>query len=225
MKKIETMLALQQKLNDTTNGEGWENGITKNGKTIDWRRCVYLEAAELIESYPWKHWKNIDASPDYENIKIEAVDIWHFVMSEALRIYKIEEKGNVKELTYAISQEKGYKIFAGESQATYKDYYKEIRIVEDFIKSLFCNDPIEALISKFFTVAGLSGLNLDTLYQLYIGKNVLNIFRQDHGYKDGSYIKIWNGSEDNVVMQKILEKHKEISPEELYKALEESYVL
>ena len=75
MDKVFEMLELQQQLNDATNGEGWEKGITKNGKLIDWKRCSYLECAELIESYPWKHWKNIDAEPDYANIKIEAVDI------------------------------------------------------------------------------------------------------------------------------------------------------
>ena len=71
MQKILQMLQLQQQLNDNTNGKEWEKGITKNGKIIDWKRCAYLECAELIESYPWKHWKSIDASPDYENIKIE----------------------------------------------------------------------------------------------------------------------------------------------------------
>jgi hypothetical protein len=65
MDKILQMLQLQQQLNDATNGEGWEKGVTKNGKLIDWKRCSYLECAELIESYPWKHWKNIDAQPDY----------------------------------------------------------------------------------------------------------------------------------------------------------------
>ena len=91
MSKILTMLKLQQKLNDETNGESWENGLTKQGKKIDWRRCIFLESAELIDSYPWKHWKNIDAKPDYENIKVELVDIWHFVMSEILRVNKIED--------------------------------------------------------------------------------------------------------------------------------------
>jgi hypothetical protein len=108
MEKIKAMLTLQQQLNDATNGQGWEKGHTQHGKSIDWRRCIYLEAAELIESYPWKHWKNIDASPDYENIKIEAVDIWHFVMSEALRLYKVEEKGSIEDLAMAIRQEEGY---------------------------------------------------------------------------------------------------------------------
>ena len=55
MDKILQMLLLQQQLNDATNGSGWENGVTKNGKLIDWKRCAYLECAELIESYPWKH--------------------------------------------------------------------------------------------------------------------------------------------------------------------------
>jgi len=33
---------------------------------------------------------------------------------------------------------------------------------------------------------------------------VLNFFRQDHGYKDGSYIKQWNGREDNEHLSELL---------------------
>ncbi len=223
MQKIKIMLTLQQQLNDATNGTGWEKGVTKNGKIIDWRRCIYLEAAELIESYPWKHWKNIDAKPDYENIKIEAVDIWHFVMSESLRLYKIEDKGSIKALAEAITQENGYQILISDTSTTHANHYEEIAIVEDFVRSLFCSDPIEILVSKFFTLAKVSGLNLDHLYALYIGKNILNRFRQDHGYKEGSYIKIWENREDNVVMQEILEQQSDISPETLYQKLEEAY--
>jgi dimeric dUTPase (all-alpha-NTP-PPase superfamily) len=223
MQKIKTMLTLQQQLNDATNGTGWEDGITKNGKTIDWRRCIYLEAAELIESYPWKHWKNIDAQPDYENIKIEAVDIWHFVMSEALRLYKVEAIGSIGDLAQAITQEKGYQTLANNDPSKHSDHYTEILLVEDFVRSLFCNEAIEVLVSKFFIVAKLSGLDLDSLYALYIGKNILNRFRQNHGYKEGSYIKLWQGREDNVVMQEILEEDREITPETLYQKLEEAY--
>jgi len=223
MEKIKTMLTLQQQLNDATNGTGWENGLTKNGKQIDWRRCIYLEAAELIESYPWKHWKNIDASPDYENIKIEAVDIWHFVMSEALRIYKTEALGSIADLASAITTQEGYIKIKTDTHPTALSHYEEIGIVEDFVKSLFCGDAVEILVSKFFTVAKHAGLDLESLYALYIGKNILNRFRQDHGYKEGSYIKQWDGSEDNVAMQEILAKAPEISPEVLYSRLEEIY--
>ena len=223
MKKIHTMLTLQQQLNDATNGKGWEKGLTKNGKQIDWRRCIYLEAAELIESYPWKHWKNIDASPDYENIKIEAVDIWHFVMSEALRLYKIESLGSITELAEAITTQEGYIQIKTHKTAAQHSYYEEIAVVEDFVKSLFCGDSVEILVSKFFGVAAQAGLDLESLYALYIGKNILNQFRQDHGYKEGSYIKLWKGREDNVVMQEILDVQHDISPEELYAALEAAY--
>jgi hypothetical protein len=66
-------------------------------------------------------------------------------------------------------------------------------------------------------------LKLSELYQLYIGKNILNQFRQDHGYKEGSYIKEWHGVEDNVVMQKLLNDKSDITPDELYQGLEKNY--
>jgi dimeric dUTPase (all-alpha-NTP-PPase superfamily) len=218
------MLRLQQELNDDTNGKGWEKGITKNGKVIDWRRCIYLEAAELIESYPWKHWKNIAAEADYENIRIETVDIWHFIMSEALRLEKLERDGDIADLVQTIESLEAYIRFRdGDRADTGGDIYAEMALVERLIEGIFCDRRIERLMSDFFDMASVSGLNLESLYTLYIGKNVLNRFRQNHGYKEGEYLKIWNGREDNVLMQEILASNSGISPEALYEALEEIY--
>jgi dimeric dUTPase (all-alpha-NTP-PPase superfamily) len=217
------MLKLQQELNDSTNGIGWEDGMTKNGKVINWKRCTYLECAELIESYPWKHWKNIDAKADYNNIKIEAVDIWHFIMSQGLEDYKRGNLGNIETLANNICLLDNFKFFENEVEEHNKDYYEQIAVVEELIRILFCKESTEKLMSAFIDVAMQSGLNLDTLYRLYVGKNILNKFRQEHGYKDGSYIKIWNGEEDNVKMQKILQSNANITPDELYIALEEAY--
>jgi len=223
MNHIEQMLHLQQQLNDATNGEGWEEGITKNGKYINWKRCSYLECAELIESYPWKHWKNIDAEPDYENIKIEAVDIWHFIMSQALSDYKTKELGSIEELADNIVNLPNFEAFRADVVPTEKDYYEQIEVVENFMGILFCGGSTEKLIMAFLDVAMQSGLNLESLYKLYVGKNILNQFRQDHGYKEGSYIKLWNGEEDNVIMQRILDTEAEITPEALYQKLEAAY--
>jgi hypothetical protein len=44
----------------------------------------------------------------------------------------------------------------------------------------------------------------DELYEIYVGKNVLNMFRQDHGYKEGTYLKIWQGREDNEHLADIM---------------------
>jgi len=223
MNKILQMLALQQQLNDTTNGKDWEKGMTKNGKRIDWKRCIYLECAELIESYPWKHWKNINAQPDYDNIKIEAVDIWHFIMSQGLEDYKIQNLGSIEDLADTICNLNNYSHFLKETFPPEKNYYEQIEVVETLMRVLFCNESTTKLMEAFIDVAVQSGLNLDSLYKLYVGKNILNQFRQDHGYKEGSYIKIWNGQEDNVIMQHILEQSDDITPEMLYIALEEAY--
>jgi len=223
MNKIETMLRLQQQLNDATNGTDWEKGITKNGKQIDWRRCIWLEAAELVESYPWKHWKNIEANPDYANIKIEAVDIWHFVMSEALRVYAVEGRGDIAYLAIAMTSTEAYRLFASGDAPEPEDHYREIEEVETLVGMLFGDTPVERWTAQFYRVALQSGLDLDALYKLYIGKNILNTFRQDYGYKEGTYIKIWNGEEDNVVMQRLLEGEVSLTPEALYRGLEEAY--
>ncbi len=223
MNKILQMLKLQQELNDATNGLNWENGITKNRKIIDWRRCIYLECAELIDSYPWKHWKNIDANPDYHNIKIEIVDIWHFVMSEALRIYKINHLGTIENIASMVTNMSEFENFSQDENSKVLDIYKQMELVEDVIKTAFCKNDINALVISFLTMSSKLNLKLPELYNLYIGKNILNKFRQEHGYKDGTYIKIWNGKEDNVVMQNILNSNSSITPNELYRELEENY--
>lgn len=223
MNKILQMLELQQELNDATNGLNWEKGITKNGKKIDWRRCIYLEAAELVESYPWKHWKNIDAEPDYANIKIEIVDIWHFVMSEILRVYKIDNLGSIEDIATMLNQTDSFLEFKDEKSIHNLDNYEQISKVEELIRVLFCDRNINALILSFLEMSSSLNLKLPELYELYIGKNILNKFRQDHGYKEGTYIKIWDGKEDNVVMQTLLKEQNDMTPEDLYNALKDTY--
>ncbi len=219
MSQMEIMLSLQQKLNDSTNGEGWENGFTKQGKRIDWRRCIYLEAAELIDSYPWKHWKNIDAKVDRANIEVELVDIWHFVMSEVLRVNRLNDNLPIAELAIRLEDVVG-DIDASKIE---DDYYAEIEAIEELIKKLFCHFELVDFTKSYFELCRKLGLSFERLYQLYIGKNILNSFRQNHGYKEGRYIKVWNGKEDNAVMQEILSSNSKITPEELYRKLEEKY--
>jgi hypothetical protein len=47
-------------------------------------------------------------------------------------------------------------------------------------------------------------MTFDDLYRHYVGKNVLNFFRQDHGYKSGTYEKVWSGREDNEHLTEVL---------------------
>ncbi len=219
MNQIISMLKLQKKLNDETNGVQWYDGVTKQGKIIDWKRCIFLEAAELIDSYPWKHWKSIDAKVDFENIKIELVDIWHFVMSEALKVAKeqgIALEKLAKEIE-AIVKSINVKVIEKEQ------IYEQVEAIEAFVKELLCNFELFAFIRNFFILCAKLDLDFDELYRLYLGKNVLNKFRQDYGYKEGTYNKIWNGKEDNLIMQEILEKEDIKDFDELYQKLLKIY--
>lgn len=213
--KLQRMFDLQQKLNDETNGPAWKSGITQNGKLINWNRCIYMEAAEFIDSFQWKHWKNINAEADIENAKIELVDIWHFLLSEMLRAdYSVHAAIVYKNIIAPAHNKIG----------EVKSQEEIIAIVEALINEATRKKPqINTLLISFFDVCVAMDLSFDELYIKYLGKNILNQFRQDNGYKDGSYIKIWNGREDNVVMLEIIQANSEFANEEILSALGREY--
>ena len=69
-------------------------------------------------------------------------------------------------------------------------------------------------------------MDFDELYRQYVGKNVLNFFRQDNGYKDGSYIKQWQGREDNEHLVEILAELDSAAAnygEVVYQSLQQRY--
>lgn len=220
------MLQMQQRLNDETNGIGWENGLSKEGKLINWRRCIYMECAELIDSFAWKHWKNITTQVNTQNVAIEITDIWHFVMSLILEANKARQ--SLDALTDEIAANRAFLEFCKEAYNinAYNQYeiMNEIELIihQTSIPSI----DFAVLLSNFFALALKCGVNLKTLFNNYIGKNVLNKFRQDHGYKDGSYKKNWAGREDNEILSEVLInmlKKPNFEIDEIYLALEQAY--
>ena len=216
---LREMFELQKRLNDETNGSDWELGETKLGKEINWLRCIHMEVAELIDSTPWKHWKNIGSDCDMQNLQIELVDIWHFLMSFAL-----QEKNTPKAVeligqscNFDIVKDVDYKQIITESE---KLSYITLTLQ---VNNITTDEAIKQLVDQFFVCCRVAQLDFKTLQKLYIGKNCLNKFRQDHGYKEGTYIKIWNGAEDNVCMVDILDSQEIISFDNLYAGLEEVY--
>ncbi len=220
---LQEMFELQQFLNDETNGEGWEKGYTKQGRIINWRRCIYMECAELIDSFNWKHWKDIDLAPDWENIKIEIVDIWHFVMSLGLESYKEQHLGTIEDIVSFVVDAPHFSEFCKEPiHPDDEDTLCVVNSIEHMMKDALEHAPFDKLVDDFIEISLLCGVNLDILYRFYLAKNVLNSFRQEHGYKEGHYLKNWNGKEDNEVMLELLET-KPMGAKELYDALELAY--
>jgi len=210
---IEQMFKLQNELNNHTNGEMWIDGLTKENRQISWYRCIYMEAAEAIDSFNWKHWKNINVEPDWANIKVELVDIWHFIMSEAIR---------VGDQSYANQYEA---IDATEylNPETLLQTLERILALSAQAKIENNDNAIRETIDLFFIALSRIGMDTGELYKRYVVKNQLNTFRQKNGYKDGSYIKIWGSVEDNVVAFNIMDDNPGISPSDLYQQLESAY--
>jgi len=219
--KLEEMFVLQKKLNDETNGLNWELGINKFDKEINWLRCIHMEASELIDSTPWKHWKNISSKPDFNNIHVELVDIWHFLMSYILQetnIPKAVSLVNTHCIYEAVSMDNtDVKLIVNEiEKLSYIAFAIQTGNMPPF-------SGVERFIDQFFKCCKISGLSFSWLQKLYLGKNSLNKFRQDNGYKEGTYTKIWDGKEDNVVMVEILESLENSTFEIIYAKLQERY--
>ena len=145
--------------------------------SVDWQSAVLVEAGELLESFGYKWWKKQER--DIENVKVELIDILHFLLSDLAYYHK-----NV-----AI---KAFDKFYNEGFMEDKFDIKNDYMFKDYLLTLiyFRRDIIE----QFFYLAKLFkyvGMDFDEVYRAYFVKNILNEFRQKNGYKQGSYIKIW----------------------------------
>ncbi len=218
------MLLLQNDLNNQTNGIEWRKGYTTANKKIDWKRCIYMECAELIDSFPWKHWKNVDSKADIENIKLELVDIWHFLMSYLLKFDSPENLAKeIQKYTDIKSEIHLPKEWTKESE---KEMEKYIDIFEELMALALIKSNEEnyreLLTEQFFRACDAANMDFNELYGLYIGKNALNRIRQEFGYKQGQYKKIWGEEEDNKVMQRVIKREKHTF-DSLYERLKEIY--
>ena len=166
------MLTMQDRMNTRVH----EHWVEQN---YEWYRAAWIECVELIDHYGFKWWKKQE--PDMEQVRLEAIDIWHFGLS-ALFV-----------------DGKSLDDIAGEIESelqSHKPSGLDVREATEAL-ALNCLQTKGFSISLFWDLLTASGLDFSGLYTAYVGKNVLNFFRQDHGYKDGSYVKNWSGREDN----------------------------
>ncbi len=195
------MLTMQHNMNTRVH----ENWIEQD---FEWYRAAWIECGELIEHYGYKWWKK--QQPDIEQVRLEAIDIWHFGLSALFKPGKdIDQIATEVAEELASHQPSG----AGVREAT-----EEL--------ALHCLQTRGFSPGRFWDLMLASGLDFDSLYTAYVGKNVLNFFRQDHGYKDGSYIKNWAGREDNEHLVELvaeLDKDAENFADQVYQALVTRY--
>lgn len=196
-----TMLEMQDRMNQKVHPD-WI------AQQFDWYRAIWIECGELVEHYGYKWWKK--QTPDMDQVKLEAIDIWHFGMSALFADGKTVEE------------------IAAQMEDQLKAYHYVDKDVREATE-LLAQHSLETKgfsVRLFWDLLNATGMNFDDLYQQYVGKNVLNFFRQDNGYKDGSYIKQWQGREDNEHLVEILaelDSHKSTFGDEVYQSLQQRY--
>lgn len=200
VKQIAVMLEMQHAMNTKVH-EKWFD------QNYEWYRAIWIECAEMLEHHGWKWWKH--QTPDVEQVKMELVDIFHFGLSS-----RIDGELSFDEIAEEL---------AGEMLEP---------VVKDDFKQTLEVLAGQAVMYQHFDGASFAGcmeqikMPFEELFKSYVGKNTLNFFRQDNGYKDGTYIKEWDGLEDNEVLVEILEKldptHEEFK-NQVYKGLADRY--
>lgn len=199
LQQIETMLRLQDDMNTRIHPDWRSQGNA-------WYRAIWTESAEMLDHYGWKWWKK--QTPDLEQVRLELVDIWHFGLSILL-------EGAVP------AEDIASDLVAGLEAGRNGDFREDL---EDFVAQTLQTRQFD--LAGFARLMGGVELSASELFHRYVGKNVLNFFRQDHGYQDGSYRKMWQGREDNDHLVEIvssLDAGSSDFPNRLYAELQQRY--
>ena len=200
-----TMLAMQDRMNQRVHADWAQQGF-------EWYRAIWIEAGELIDHYGYKWWKK--QAPEMAQVQLEVIDIWHFGMSALL----------AEQLAAGHTLEQ----VADHILATLSQHKVAHSLVREATEAL----ALHSLETKSFCPGRFQdlmvacGLDYSALFRAYVGKNVLNFFRQDHGYQEGTYKKIWDGREDNEHLAEVASSLQSDAPDyadALYTALSKRY--
>ncbi|MSQ20553.1 MAG: dUTP diphosphatase [Betaproteobacteria bacterium] len=177
------MIGLQEEMNLKVN-HAWRTA------GYPWHRAIWTECAEMLDHVGWKWWKDLSAQPDVEQIRLEVIDIWHFGMSDLMG-REIDNHRLARGLADA---------YANSARLSEKQPLHDL--IEAVARHTLAERSFDP--QPFFSLAHGVELDIDSLYRRYVGKNVLNFFRQDNGYKAGTYRKTWSGREDNEHLSEII---------------------
>lgn len=200
--KIESMLGYQNATNVLAAGENYAK------RNLGWDTAIIVELSEMITSGGYKWWKA--HTPDYENVKTEIVDVWHFLMSK----FVVDAEGQFPttasfieffSLRYStvfrpigMNQEQFDLLMSQEpiNPVALQHYSKVL------IKRILNGEDYQTILLAFVELCAAAHLSFNDLFTRYMIKNALNNLRQARGYKEGSYHKEWRAPEGINVINK-----------------------
>lgn len=195
----------------------------------NWRIAIKDEVMELLDFIGWKWWKSQPTRPlDDKQVHLELVDIWHFLLSAMM-----ENEMAASPLDWDTAL--WYKLYPKvTTKNLHNQKFKEHLLHLDSDMGNFVK------VKYFCKCMEQAGLDWEGLRELYIGKVALNNFRQDNGYKEGTYQKIWalrvseegrgfDTYEDNAYLEIVIASlHMALDPipftyQNVYDSLEAAY--
>jgi len=185
--KAITMLSMQDKMNTIINANWKDAGY-------NWMLAILVETVEGMEHHGWKWWKKQEI--DYPQLRMELVDIWHFMLSHMLvenQRYATYVPGTHNDESLAMTIIHPASVGAQNFDIPYNDnwYDAEQPLIDDLQLMAGMAAFGDYSLQLFSNIMNKACLSWDELYSTYVAKNVLNQFRQANGYKIGSYIKDW----------------------------------
>ena len=229
VKKITALLSNQADLNFNSYGNDW----FQKGKAREWCYPTALadELQEYVRSI-WTPWWSKENKFDITNARIELVDALHFLLSEILIQFggdgkapdieaaaetcatNIDEVWGLIEMSGMLTRITPEEFFGPENDVTggLPNTLEGVALLQRF--GYMLGDPEERnqnVLGSFLLVfipLVLFTFEKDTSFtkftNLYYAKTVLNKFRQDNGYREKKYKKIWDaeGNEDNYYLTK-----------------------
>lgn len=143
-------------------------------QNFDWNTAIIDECQEILEHLGWKWWKKGYRTGLTEGnkaqVQLEVIDILHFLIS-------LDVQEGVKAADLLALVNGGF-------------CSNNIWATVDWVR----NDAATGTLTMcmWAELAHSVDLTTEQVLETYTQKFVLNKFRQDHGYKDGSYVKEWD---------------------------------
>lgn len=199
--KLVEMLMLQDETNRKVFPD-WRYRLT----VTNFREAFLVEAGELADHLGYKWWSQKE--PDLDQARMEAVDMWHFLMSE----WMLSGLGFDSLMSIIPPLLTG----TPTTQRTLAQSRVSMLLTQ--------GGSLSALMPSFGLLCAHLGITFNWLYKHYVGKAALNRFRWANSYGSG-YQKIWNGREDNEHLTEILATldDEQVSIETITALLQERY--
>ena len=205
---ILTMMTVQNNTNTILCGEDWENGYCNGDRPTSFELGLLDELNEAWTSFDWKHWS--PKEDDISNFKLELADIMFHLLSLFIINKETFENEIVKMSVNGIAP-----------TVVIVDL---IRIVSNAIannRSHITNNSLKIMLKKLLGVMDEMGITIEEIAKVHSAKAILTVFRNKHGYNNGTYVKEWLGGEDNAYLMQLIDTCN--TNEDIKPALEVKY--